>query len=120
MAENKLATLVSRLLEKTREDKLNWERTPRDGVFQVAFPEYVVKIFSRQSRMPDEENPENLPDYVIQVFDEKGQLEEFTDIDLRGVIEGGAFKPMQELHSLARRKALGTDKAIDKILSSLE
>ena len=108
MAESSVKALIVRLLLRTGEGKLKWEETPTEGVFQTAFPEYVVRIMERSN------------DYVIRVLDSNGSVvEEETDSDLRGDWPQ-AYGVMRELYIEARRSAKGVDKAIRDILSALE
>ena len=117
MAYDKLLTLVQLLRDRTANGKVNWEQTSEDGVFQAAFPQYSVQIFSRSTRHRDE-GREGL-DYVLGIFNAEGALvEEADDLQLATTITG-ANRLMRELHDAARRKAMGVDDALDAIIGAL-
>jgi hypothetical protein len=109
MTDEKLATLVSRLLERTTAGKLNWEETARSHFYQVAFPEYVVQIGPTDEGIPilQLRNKDNV---LMEQVSARQLYQHLTDAELQ----------MQELYTAAMRKALNTDKALDDILSSLE
>jgi len=112
MASDKMVELVKKLVQRTVEGKVPWEQTESDGVFQAAFPGYAVRIFSRLE--------ENRFDYVLCLFNEEGvKIEEVTDVDLRDKIPA-AFLIMKEMHDAARRKAMGVEEALDRILAELD
>ena len=61
-------------------------------------------------------------DYVVEIYDGAGELiDSFDDIDMREfAFKPNAFRYMDELYVTVRRTAMGTDKAIDIILSELD
>jgi hypothetical protein len=115
--EEKLLKVVQRLYAKTKAGEIPWEKTSGKGIFQAAFPSYVIKLSSR----PNADNPEAL-DYIASVVDESGiVIERASDLDLSKVAsEGGVFSMMGELYTMARRQALGVDGALDSLLGELE
>ena len=105
---------MRRLLRKTELNEIHWETTTQPGVFQCAFPEYSIRI----GIFKNPYKAGGLDDYVLLIFDSEGNtLEEVRAPKFPLLPEG---EPLQVLHSLARRSALGADKAIDAILSALE
>jgi len=115
----KQAALVARLYDKTRAGKLEWEVAAQHDTFQVSFPHYSVLIFPQPNRESGE------PDIIIQLLNEQGEIaDSFSDMDLRGVPgvpDGDSWFPvMQSMHAMARRCALGADKALDAVLKELE
>ncbi len=121
-AYEKLATLAHALYQRTLKGEIDWEVTVSDGVYQASFSNYSIKILLEKSKsVPDVE------DVRISVFDQNGaEIESFTDVDIadewkkRFSHVSDSFDGMQGTYEIARRSALGTEKAIDQILSELE
>ena len=118
-AYEKLATLAYRLHQMTDRGKISWQETMTSGVYQASFSDYSVQISIEQSGRE--------PDVRISIFGTDGnELESFTDEDLSpewlSEFEGitGAFGMMYGTYQTARRVALGTEQAINQILSALE
>ena len=115
MSNERLIKMLSLLLQRTNEQKLVWEQSVDDDLYQVAFQNYTVQIGYRSSsqRFGD-------MDYFIRISDENNKtVEEATDVDLQNDLED-SYKIMADLYVKARRQAMEVDKAIDSILSSLE
>jgi hypothetical protein len=115
MAEGKLGNLVHVLQQHTNEQKIIWEKTVNEDVFQVAFSNYIVHIGYRLFDTQIE--------YFIRILDDYNAIvEEATDIDLQSELGGArqSYKTMEALYGSARSQAMGVDKAIDSILSNLE
>lgn len=109
---DKLSSLLVELAKRTREGFLKWEPTAVEGVYQVAFPRYTVQICT-------ERNEKGLADYVLSILNSDGVLiERAADPDLSSRVQN-ASGLMNELHSNARRQALGADQAIENILTDL-
>ena len=107
MADPKFETLIHKLLERSKEGKVEWEATAVEGVYQAAFPHYSVKVYSEPSQ-------EGM-DYVLQIADEEGVvIDEVRDTDF-----SGEYNNMRELFNCARSSGLGLDRALDSILAAL-
>jgi hypothetical protein len=113
----KQAALVGGLFKKTAAGQLEWKPSVGDDQFQVSFRNYTVRIELMAGRQG--------PDYVIQVINENGNIaDSFSDNDIKN--EEGAplgqswFGIMRELHLMARRSALGADKALDALLKEID
>jgi hypothetical protein len=117
MADRKLITFVKKLSQRTLEGKVPWEKTVEDAVFQAAFPAYSITIGTRETQNEFESGV----DYVIKIFnDEGGLVEVIADPDFaKGDFDGGAFRVMEEIYAVARRTAMGVEKALDSLLASL-
>ena len=115
MAYRKLAELVDKLLRQTLQNEVKWEETAKPGIYQAAFVNFSVHISKSQSSS-------DVTDYLISIFNEDGsEVETFDDNDLREFdSETGYYEKMKELYETARRMALGTENAINKILSILD
>lgn len=111
----KQAALASRLFEATSEGRLQWQpSSARPNAFQVTFANYAIVLSN------------DVDDYFIELFNGHGdaadvfddsQLDEEAPMD--APVEGSWAKTLRETHRLARRAALGADKALDDILKAL-
>lgn len=111
MSNQKFASIVSKLVEKTDAGELNWQATEIDGTFQVSFPRSSVRIFSQEGEIG--------PDIHIQVISGDGSiLDDITDIDLVKHLPG-AFTVMSYLLQNAKRNAMGVDAALDALWEDL-
>ena len=108
--------LVQRLHGKTASGQVQWERTANEDVFQSSFPNYVVRVAVGPG--PSSGSTE----YFLTIRDEGGAVIESTSDRAisQALIAPNAFTLMEELHTMARRQALGVDKALDSLLSELE
>jgi hypothetical protein len=117
MANPMIVKMIELLLARTKEAKVKWEETATEGVFQMAFPLYVVQLaeISSAAGQPT--------DYVVRVFDQGGSLvEQVADTDLQEHFSRSneAFRIMRDLYNEARRSAKGVNTAIRSILDALE
>lgn len=114
--EEKILKLVQRLHTKTKDGEIVWEKTGGKDVYQVAFPNYTVKVFCR----PNGGDPTAL-DYIVSIVDEAGSvIERASDVDISSAFpQVKALLMMRELYTLARRQALGVDSALDSLLADL-
>ena len=117
MSLDKMVTLLTTLIQRTDNGEVGWEETAGNDTYQVAFPDYTVRV-ARE----DIENQygdivgEN---FTLGIYSDKGKLIDQVDVnDLRNVLPD-PHSTLKELYSSARRNALGADKALDEILSSL-
>ena len=114
MISNKIVKLVRRLFQMTQENKLQWVETGREGVYQLAIDDYIVRVAEEKA---DDQSPTK---YVLRVCNAKGiVLEQVSDVDIsERVHEAGEF--MQDLYQRARRIAMGVETALDRIIQRLE
>jgi hypothetical protein len=107
MIDKKIVQLVSSLLSQTDAGNLNWEPAARDNWFQVFFLGYTIQL------------GETSDEYVLRMFDAHDRvLEEISTVSLRQQDINSMHK-LERLHTEARRKALGVEDALDKILGAL-
>lgn len=121
MTDDKALELAQSLHRRTLEDKIEWTEGGSDRAFQASFGNFAVEV----REVPDRDYPDQ-PDYSIAVRDALGrEIEQITNVTLRPVMdrttaEGlNPYAVLQETYRLARRKALGYDKALDSILEQL-
>jgi hypothetical protein len=109
----KLEKVINKLHRRTMSGSISWEETSTPGSFQTAFPGSTIIIFTK----PSGEFMDEL-DYILQIHDDKGNMmEQARDTDFEDKSHGYAI--MKEMYEAARRIALGTEQAIDELLSSL-
>jgi hypothetical protein len=105
MAANKLVEMTNLLLANTRAGTVKWEKTSTTGQFQAAFATYAIAI----------RGPSDAPS--LYFFNEEGEMvEDFTSV---AAVLTGIVDQLKLLYQLARRQALGADKALDDILNIL-
>lgn len=111
MADSKIATFVETLKNKTINGSYTWDQTSEEGVFMLSFSNYSVQI-------SQESNPHEYDsiDIVLRILDSEGAIvEEIRDYQLKDNFVS-PYIYMEEMYSVARRQAMGVEKAIDSIL----
>lgn len=116
MPDEKGRALVIRVCEKTANGEVPWERTPNAGVFQSSVGKYVFRLWS-QGQAGSET-------YHLSLRDSNGDLlETFDDeqFDKPGDAQKDSsfYKKMGDMFRIAKRQAMGVDKAIDELLDEL-
>ena len=112
---SRVAQLVKLVTRKTISNEIRWERTEKEGVFQHAFPNYVVRFSERF--VPDH----SYPDYVLAILNQDGEIiEEITDPDAEREGLEEAYVTMREAYEMARRQAMGIERALDDLLRYLD
>ncbi len=130
MTDLRIWKLLERLYSLTVNESLEWELVRPDIFALGREPEAVRAQLGRYAVVvqptPDPENPQD-PDYQFEIFGETGlKIEGFSNIDLaaqpdRHIAQGvTAYGAMKEIYRLARRRAVGADKALDEILDFLD
>lgn len=116
MSYEKVGKLIRSLHSTSKSGKIIWEDTEKDGTYQVSFPNYTIRIFSRINPY----NPhDGNTDYVIQIINGDGDVvDEISDVDVKEIISN-SYNVMREIHDIARRQVFGVEKALDEILSDL-
>lgn len=126
MAEDRVPHLISLLLDKTRDDALDWVKTQADDAFRTSVGNRPV-VVSKERDASDSWNM--LPGLhgkaalLLRLYDEKGtHMETIGEGDLKGMFYQGCdvADMLRELFDRARRRALGIDRVIDDVISDLE
>jgi hypothetical protein len=110
----RLGKLVERLHEKSERGELAW-RKGASGALEVSFPRYTVAL---DQLAKDKE-------ITLTIYNDEGEvLDYITDnslvAEIKGLLGGSYQIKLRETYNLARRKALGSDQAIDDLLRVLE
>jgi hypothetical protein len=114
MAKSKAAQLLEHLHKRTQEDSLDWEEGPLDETYQVNFPQYSIIIEYIN-------DIESLTDYRISIMNADGKvIETISDDEMPKINEQSPTRIFADIFNNARRKALGTDEAMDYILGALK
>ena len=120
-AYQKLADLAYMLYQKTLKGSIDWKEAVEPDVYQASFSDYSIQISLVGSQNTSDS------DVNISVINDNGnEIESFSDVDLeqgwleKYNVESTPFKIMYETYEIARRSALGTEQAINKILSELK
>ena len=104
MANTKLLEVARALYERTMKGDLTWEATPKEGMFQVSFPNYSILVL--------EENGE----VTLKICNEEGRVVEELTESQATVLK---FSNMREIFEGARRIAMGAEHALDELLRNL-
>ncbi len=104
--------LIDRIYAMSQEGRLSWSEGPGQNAFAFEADNYSVVV----------DSPSSGP--MLTISDSEGrELEALTADDLAEVRAPGGQDYetiVREVHTSARRAALGTDEAIDRILQTLE
>ena len=112
MAYQKMAEFIWGLIHGTEQGKLLWDETEKEDVYQLAFPEYTVRVY--------EDYPEggDYPIIFLSIHNDKGvQIERVSESGFSEYEHGASWLP--NLYEAARRRAMGVEDALDKLLASL-
>ena len=115
MTENKVATLVKQVLERTRSGELAWQETASEDIFSVVIAggKYILKSFNFTDWDDTHNHGIGPPSLALYKGDNK------MVIDIRHDLEGVDANELRSIHSLAMQKALGIDESIDEVIKSL-
>jgi hypothetical protein len=122
MSLEKQWKMVQLLYAKTMDDEVDWREGAAPDTFQVSANRYSLTL--RQT--PAQATPDEF-DYIVTLLNENGDVaDQFADGDLyqefKETIKDQSQMPYRvlgRLYELARRRALGTDRILDAILSDL-
>ena len=109
-ADEKILSLIRKLIIKTKEGNVNWTKTVKENAFTVSFPNYSLSVFKAGENI--------LSSYSIGIYNDKGNLIESIAYSPPILIDP-SLKILEEFYDLARRKAMGAGKAIIDLLSAL-
>lgn len=117
MSNPKFEKMIQRLIQKTDEGTANWQETSRPNVFALSLADFSVLL-----RQVDSEEAVGI-DVLVEIVNKDGKvIDSVRDVD--SVPEFGDphewYKRMSDLYKAARRKAMGVDEALDKLLEELD
>lgn len=113
MSDDKLRMLIKRLLVKTIAGEVRWSETPSQEAFQASFPSYSVEVECAGGAT------------YFRVYNSEGRVLDWTSDkvieheDKENFDESDDAEKLIELYGLARRQALGVERALDELLATL-
>lgn len=114
MAYEKFFHFLDALHKKTLSNKVTWESTNVDNIYQVDFSKYSVQVSFVEHGF-DEHN------FCITIYNNEGNvMESFDDEELTNAGKPESYKVLKEIYETARRQALGTEQALDELLNALQ
>ena len=111
--ENKLSSLVSTLIQKTREGKVSWNPTINDDEFLAGFSRYVVSI---KLGFADEFRQER-PYRTLGLLNKDGKT---IDAKIEYDTDSLDYQELGELFVVARRSAHDAEESLNSLLQELE
>ncbi len=114
--------LVQNLYARTREGEVDWQETGHDRTFEATLGDFVL----RMTQVPDSDYPDQ-PDFELRVLSNltRKEIEKITNGSLRPVMDRSTaeglnpYNLLDSTYEMARRKALGADRALESLLQSL-
>lgn len=115
MSQEKYDLLVERLLARTRNGELVWQKTAGDNTYQVSFPEATIVI------KPPFSNAFGSHGHVLELVGSMENVLESVDGGRRSLQSPGKFNErLTALYNLVKRQTLGVDRTLDKLLETLD
>ena len=104
--------ILNKLLERTNQNKISWQTTADDKIF--------VAVLGNSSVSISEEFDIIVAGtvYVFRILNLQGR--EIERLSSDSTTSPTIMRQLQELHTKARRVALGVDSQLDKLLQELE
>ena len=116
MNNQKFNLVLDRLLEKTVEGKLNWEKTAIRNTFLAVLQESTISI--TQEFEPDADSTFETVSYTFDFRNENGEIVESIDV-YDSIEERENFEKAGQIFDLARQQSSTIDKTLDHILEQL-
>lgn len=115
--KKKFRDLVKKLYAKTMSSEVSWDQSIKN--------EIVAQVGDLEICLKSSKNADGEPLEIVEIREPNGRvLDSFTDEFVAGTAPTAAGFPnyyslMVALHQTARRRALGVDVALDKLLKDL-
>ncbi|MCC7492695.1 MAG: hypothetical protein IT204_10125 [Fimbriimonadaceae bacterium] len=119
MADQRHLDLLAHLLEQTRLQRLDWRESVLEDGFEVQLADYAVEVGLYRNEDGDDGLQLTIRDGEERI------VEQITDRALglcpvsRSETGRTASEMLSDLHGLARRQALHSDRALEAVLSTL-
>jgi hypothetical protein len=104
--KERLAEIAKLLFENTVAGKIPWEKSSTKDEFQAPFGAKYIVVIKGSSDYP-----------YLTILDQDGDTVE--DLSFTAAREADVQVELRQLYQGARRKALGSDEAVDEILREL-
>lgn len=111
MSEYRQWNLILRLFKRTKSESIDWDVLgDENDVFVTGLADYAVSLSKSSSNV-----------YRVEIIDDDGRIvDSFSSASIdTPKAKTPAYTILREMYELARRQALGADKALDDILNAL-
>lgn len=115
MINNKYSELIARLIESTKEGRINWDKASRNGEYTADIENYMVSlimlstgVFSISRNTADK--------YVLSLINDQGEYIDTNEIQR----EDYDYKNVEELYSEARKSYYKVDEVLSTLISTLK
>ena len=103
--------IIDKLLERTKQDKINWRPTLPENTFLAVIGKLGVSI-----ALPNLSTFDSIVRF--RVVDQTGQL--VKEINADRINDAAIYYKLREIHQQARLAALGDESHLDELLAELE
>src|SRR5438128_585961 len=111
MTKDRIVQLIRELEQATKQDKIRWHPTAKEGAYRVGLGDGMLRI------QPGDDPLDNY--IVVVVLDRQGQvIDQYSTYDTMGDQEADSV--LKSLYGFARASALNVDKVIDSMLADLK
>lgn len=114
MINNKYTTLISKLLDSTKENRTHWEKTGRQNEFCTELSQYMITltmVTSGTFSIGKERNSS----YILTLLNEEGE-----NIDICEIVPNDPdIVILSDLFAEARRSFYKIDEVLDSLISEL-
>ncbi len=111
MQDPNALSLFHEILGKTRAGRISWEPTASESTFIAPLP---GGLLAKVEPTVDWENGDRIESSALVLEGEEGELLRITS-----TIDGLGWDDLATLHELAKRRALGVDAKVKKLLGEL-
>ena len=105
-SQNKLGILIPKLLERTQRGEISWQETADESRFLFSSAEYSIAVAH------DSGSSYTYETFELSVINERGIT--IDSLSIRANLEESI--ELAELYASAKRRALGADEILDKVL----
>lgn len=114
MINNKYTTLISKLLNSTKENRINWQKTGRQNEYCVELSQFMITI-AMVSSGTFAIGKERNSSYILSLVNEEGE-----NIDVCEILSSDPdIVQASELFAEARRSYYKVDEVLDSVIGSL-
>lgn len=114
MRNNKYSELIDRLIDSTKEGRINWDKASRNGEYTADIQNYMVSlimittgVFSIGRNAVDK--------YVLSLINDQGEYIDTNEI----FRDDSDYKKVEELYSEARKSYFKVDDVLSTLISNL-
>lgn len=116
MDYKKTNLLVERLIERTKEGKINWESTANPNIYLAVLSDSSISIEPKMVNKSEFIGFNFAPHYVFDLRNENGDVVESIIVTKKNA---EMFQKAEQIYELARDQSLMDDPIVDRILEQL-